>query len=127
MTQRSRAAALTVGAAAGLALLAAAPASADEAISPAPADPQGGVLVDEVPVPGTPDLSGLPDIPEFAPATVPTLPSGQDPDGDVPALTHEALPAPELGAPAEVGQEIARSSAQIAQAQAAVEDLFPTP
>lgn len=123
---RTTARGLTLGAAAGLAVLAAVPALADEAISPAPADPQGGLLLDQVPVPGTPDGSAL-DIPEFAPFTVPTLPSGQNPDGDVPALTSQAAPAPDLGAPPALGQQIARSSAQLSQAEAAGEDLIPRP
>ena len=99
-------------------------AASAEAISPAPADPHGGLIAPTVPTPGTPDLSAL-DIPEFAPPQIPQLPAGHDPDGDIPALTSQQAPAPDVAAPQEVGHQVAVFSDQAAQTENSFEELVP--
>ena len=99
-------------------------AASAEAISPAPPDPQGGLILPTVPTPGTPDLSAL-DIPEFAPPQIPALPAGQNPDGDIPALTYQQAQAPDVSAPPEVGHQVAVLSDQASQTENSFEELIP--
>lgn len=99
-------------------------AASAQAISPSPPDPHGGLIAPSVPTPGTPDLSAL-DIPEFAPPQIPALPAGQNPDGDIPALTYQQAPAPAVGAPPELGHQVAVFSDQASQAENSLEELVP--
>ncbi len=99
-------------------------AASAEAISPAPADPHGGLIAPTVPTPGTPDLSAL-DIPEFAPPQIPQLPAGHNPDGDIPALTYQQAPAPDVSAPPEAGHQVAVFSDQASQTENSFEELIP--
>lgn len=99
-------------------------AASAQAISPSPPDPHGGLITPTVPTPGTPDLSAL-DIPEFAPPQIPQLPAGQNPDGDIPALTYQQAPAPDVTAPPEVGHLVAVDSDRAAQTENSLEELVP--
>ncbi|MCD2195156.1 hypothetical protein LQ327_17450 [Actinomycetospora endophytica] len=94
------------------------------AIRPAPADQEGGLIAPTVPTPGTPDLSAL-DIPEFAPPQIPQLPAGQNPKGDIPALTYQQLPAPDVSAPPEVGHQVNKSNDQAGQTENGLEEVVP--
>lgn len=116
--------ATALGAAVAAGGLGLAGAASAQAISPAPADPHGGLIAPTVPTPGTPDLSAL-DIPEFAPPQVPQLPAGQNPDGDIPALTYQQAPAPDVTAPPALGHLIAVDSDRAAQAENSLEELVP--
>ena len=129
MTRRTSAALRLATLGAAVAALAAgevalAEAASAQAISPAPADPRGGLITPSVPTPGTPDLSAL-DIPEFAPPQVPQLPAGHDPDGDIPALTYQQAPAPDVTAPPALGQLVAVDSDRAAQAENSLEEVVP--
>lgn len=99
-------------------------AASAQAISPSQPDPQGGLITPTVPTPGTPDLSAL-DVPEFAPPQIPQLPASQNPDGDIPALTQQQAPAPDLTAPPEIGHLVAVDSDRAAQTENSLEELVP--
>lgn len=113
-----------LGVAVGVGGVGLAGAASAQAISPSPPDPHGGLVAPTVPTPGTPDLSAL-DIPEFAPPQIPQLPAGQNPDGDIPALTYQQAPAPDVSTPPEVGHLVAVDSDQAAQTENSFEELVP--